>query len=150
MLSEVLTSMPLGRVVRFVFIFLEITFQPLNLCWHFPYGSFRLFVVCLLASFVWDVLWYVWKCMLTLVSYCRCWVWTYWESYLFCVVVFVVVSVESEILLSLVTAPHKTRANSGITINSKFSNLQYDTLHTNELPTCMTDKQRERTQEKYQ
>ena len=56
---------------------------------------------------------------------------------LFCVVV---VDVESEILLSLVTAPRKTRANSGITINGKFPNLQYDTLHTNEVPTCMTDK----------
>jgi len=75
---------------------------------------------------------------------------------LFCVVVavvvVVVVVVECEILLSLVTAPRKTWANSGITINSKFPNLQYDTLHTHthEIPTCMTDKQEKHTQGKYQ
>jgi hypothetical protein len=58
-------------------------------------------------------------------------------------VVVVVVVVEPEILLSLITAPRKTWANSGITINSKFPNLQYETFHTNEVPTCVTDKQRE-------
>jgi hypothetical protein len=83
MLSEVLTSMSLVRVVRFVFIFLRSTFQPLSLYWYFPRGSFPLFVVCVLASLVCDVLWYDWKCTLTVVSYCRCWVWAEWESICF-------------------------------------------------------------------
>ena len=136
--------MSLVRVVRFVFTFLKSTVQPLSLCWYFSRGSFRLFVICLLASFVCDVLWYVWECTPTVVSYCRCWVWTYWESVCFVLLfLFFVIVVESEILLFLVTAPRKTWANSGVTINSKFPNLQYDTLHTNEVPTCMTDEQKE-------
>jgi hypothetical protein len=83
MLSEVLTSLSLVRVVRIVFILQRCTFQPLSLYWHFPRGSFLLFVLCVPASLVCDVLWYVWKCTLTVVSYCRCWVWAYWESVCF-------------------------------------------------------------------
>jgi hypothetical protein len=59
--------------------------------------------------------------------------------YLFCVVGVV----DLEMLLALVTAPRKNMKKYRDYNYSKFSNLRYDTLHTNEASIYTTNKKKE-------